>query len=72
MPHLALGILIMLIGAAVMACGLYVRAIGPAYGSSGGRTLANVTVMVVLLLIGLAIAVAGIIISFEPSSISPR
>ena len=72
MPHLALGILIMLIGAIVMACGLYVRAVGPSYSSSGGRTIANVAVMIVLLLVGLAIAVAGIIISFEPSSISPR
>lgn len=71
MPHLALGIIIMLAGAIIMACGLYVRALGVA-SPVAGRTLANYTVTAILLLIGLAIAIVGIIVSLEPSSISPR
>jgi hypothetical protein len=67
MPHLVLGILIMLAGALVMAAGLYVRSVSTS-SLAGGRTLGNLAGSVLLLLIGLALAVVGIIVSFEPGT----
>jgi hypothetical protein len=71
MPHLALGILIMLAGAVVMAAGLYVRSVSTS-SLAGGRTLGNLAGSVLLLLIGLALAVVGIIVSFEPGTTAPH
>lgn len=71
MPHLALGIVIMLAGAIIMACGLYVRSVGVA-SPAEGRTMANTAVTAILLLVGLAIAIVGILVSFEPSITAPR
>jgi hypothetical protein len=71
MPHLVLGILIMLAGALVMAAGLYVRSV-TASSLAGGRTLGNLAGSALLLLIGLALAVVGIIVSFEPGTTAPR
>ena len=71
MPHLVLGILIMLAGALVMAAGLYVRSVSTS-SPAWGRTFGNLAGSAVLLLIGLALAVVGIIVSFEPSTTAPR
>lgn len=67
MPHLALGIVVMLAGAAVMAYGLYVRA--TRLGVVRGRSLTIMAETVFLFLLGLCIAVAGIIVSLEPNKI---
>jgi hypothetical protein len=71
MPHLVLGILIMLAGAIVMAAGLYVRSVSTS-SLAGGRSFGNVAGSALLLLIGLALAVVGIIISFEPGTTVPH
>jgi hypothetical protein len=71
MPHLVLGILIMLAGALVMAAGLYVRSVS-ASSLAGGRALGNLAGSALLLLIGLALAVVGIIVSFEPGTTAPK
>ena len=71
MPHLALGILIMLAGALVMATGLYVRSVSTP-SLAGGRTLGSLAGSAILLLVGLALAVVGIIVSFEPGTTAPR
>ena len=71
MPHLVLGILIMLAGALVMAAGLYVRSVS-ASSLVGGRTFGNLAGSALLLLIGLALAVVGIIVSFEPGTTAPK
>lgn len=62
MPHLVIGIAIMLAGAAIMAGGLYVRTV-----TVRGRALTGVAESAVLLLLGLAVAVIGIIVSLEPN-----
>jgi hypothetical protein len=71
MPHLALGLLIMLVGALVMALGLYIRTTGPS-SVARERTVANVVSSAVVLLLGLIIAIAGIIVSLEPNTTAPR
>ena len=71
MPHLALGILIMLAGALVMAVGLYVRSVNTP-SLAGGRSVGSLAGSAVLLLVGLALAVVGIIVSFEPATTAPR
>ena len=63
MPHLVLGILIMLVGAAMMAGGLYART-----QVARGHTLASVASSALLLVLGVIVAIAGIIISLEPSA----
>ena len=71
MPHLVFGILIMLAGALVMAAGLYVRSVSTS-SPAGGRTFGNLAGSALLLLIGLALAVVGIIVSFEPGTTVPH
>ncbi len=63
MPHLVLGIIIMLVGAAVMAGGLYART-----QVARGHALSSVASSALLLLLGVIIAIAGIIVSMEPSA----
>jgi hypothetical protein len=61
----------MLVGALIMALGLYVRTTGrPSLARE--RTLANLLSSAIILLFGLVIAIAGIIVSFEPNTTAPR
>jgi len=71
MPHLAIGLLIMLAGALVMAFGLYIRATARS-SLARERTIASMLGSAVILLLGLLIAVAGIIVSLEPNTTAPR
>lgn len=71
MPNLALGIVIMVAGAAVMAVGLYVRSIGTST-DRGAHTVPNLMSSAILLVLGLVIAIAGIILSLETHATTPR
>lgn len=81
MTHLVLGLLLMLVGAGLMAVGLYVRALGGARRAatagtarpvSPRRRVATIVSSAIFLLLGLALVVVGIVVSLEPQTTAPR